>query len=73
MKKFSPSTKIKELPSIWKIRQSRMILLVVVQTLAAYHLSLDYKWAQLFTDETIRQQISFQNLVISVEEDQLFK
>ena len=52
VKKFLPSTKIKELPSIWTIRLARTVLLVFVQTLAAYRLSLADKWEQLFTDET---------------------
>ena len=73
VKKFSPSTKIKELPIICKIRQARTVLLGVYQTLAACCLSLADKWEQLFTDDTSRQQIFFQNLVISVEEDGLFK
>ena len=73
VKKFSPPTKIKELPSIWTIRLASTVLLVVVQTLAAYRLSLADKWEQLFTDETSRRQISLQNLVISLEEDELFK
>ena len=54
VKKFLPSTKIKELPSIWKIRLARTVILVVVQTLAAHNPSLADKWAQLFTDETSR-------------------
>ena len=64
VKKFSPLKNIKELPSIWKIRRARTVLLVVVQTLAAYRLSLADKLAQLFTDETICRQISFQIIVI---------
>jgi len=31
------------------------------------------KWDQLFTDATSRRQVSFQNLVISIEEDDLFR
>ena len=50
VKNFSPPTKIKELPSIWTIRRARMVLLVVINTLEAYRLSLDDKWAQLSTD-----------------------
>ena len=52
VKNFSPSTKIKELPSIWKISRARTVLLVVVLKLAAYCLSLANKWAQLFIDDT---------------------
>ena len=38
VKKFLTSTKIKELPSICTIRQARTVILVVVQTLAAYRI-----------------------------------
>ena len=73
VKKVWPSIKMKELQSICTIRQASTVLLVVVHTLASYGLSLADKWAQLCTYETSRRQISFQNLVISVEEDELFK
>ena len=36
VKAFSPTTIIKELPSIWTTRRTCTILLIVVQTLAAY-------------------------------------
>ena len=52
VKAFSPMTIIKELPSIWTIRRTRTILLIVVQTLAAYCLGRSDKWQQLFTDGT---------------------
>ena len=73
VKKFSPSTKVTELPSIWTIRRARTVLLVVCQTLAAYRLGKAGKWEQLFTDATSRRQVTFQNLIISVEEDELFR
>ena len=40
VKTFLPSTKIKELPSIWKICRASTVLLVVVQKLEAYRQSL---------------------------------
>lgn len=70
---FSPSTKISELPSIWTIRRARTVLLVIVQTLASYRIAKANKWEQLFTDGTSRRQVSFQDLIISIEEDELFK
>jgi hypothetical protein len=72
IKTFSPSTEIQELPSIWTIRRARTVLLVIVQTLAAYRIAKADKWEQFFTDGTSRRQISFQNLIISIEEDELF-
>ena len=53
--------------------RARTVLLVVVQTLAAYRLGKADKFGQLFQDATSRQQISFQNLAISIEEDKLYK
>lgn len=73
VKKFSPTTKIKELPSIWTIRRARTVLLVIVQTLASYRLGKAGKWGQVNHDATARRQISFENLVISIEEDELFQ
>ena len=73
VKTFSPTTDIVDLPSIWTIRRARTVLLIICQTLAAYRLSKADKWEQLFTDATSRRQVSFQNLVISIEEDDLFR
>jgi len=46
---------------------------VIVQALAAYRIAKADKWEQLFSDETMRWQVSFQNLIISVEEDEIYK
>ena len=73
VRRFSPQCVIRELPSIWTIRRARSVLLVIVQTLAAYRLGRANKWGQVFTDGSARRQESFQNLVISIEEDELFK
>jgi hypothetical protein len=73
IKIFSPTTEIRELPSIWTIRRARTVLLVVVQTLATYRIAKANKWEQLFTDGTSRRQVAFQNLIVSIEEDDLFK
>ena len=73
IKTFSPTTTISELPSIWTIRRARTVLLVVVQTLATYRIAKADKWEQLFTDGTSRRQVAFQDLIISIEEDELFK
>ena len=70
---FLPLTKIKELPSICTILRERTVLLVVVQTLEAYRQSLADTQEQMFIDETSHREIYFQNLVIIVEEDELFK
>ena len=70
---FSPTTNIKELPSISTICCARTAVLIIIQILAAYHPGKAKKWGQLFTDAIATRQISFQNQVISVEEDDLFK
>ena len=49
------------------------MLLVIVKTLSVYRLGLAGKWGQLNNDATARRQMSFENLVISVEEDELFQ
>jgi hypothetical protein len=73
VKTFSPSTVINNPIHLATILRARTVLLVVVQTLASYRLGKANKWGQLFHDATSRRQVSFQNLVISIEEDQLFK
>ena len=70
---FSPECQVLELPSVWTIRRARSMLLVIVQTLSAYRLGVAKKWGQLLTDGTSRRQQTFQNLLISVEEDELFR
>ena len=73
IKIFSLTTQICDLPSIWTIRRAQTVLLVIVQTLATYRSAKADKWEQLFTDGTSRRQVAFQNLVVSIEEDDLFK
>ena len=71
--KFSPTTKIRELPSIWKIRQAPLVLLVIFQTMDAYRLSKANQWEPLFADATSQRQVIFQNFVISIEEGNIYK
>ena len=71
--KFSPTTVIDGLPSLWTNRRGRSVLLVTVQTLSAYRLAKADKWGQLFTDGTSRRQEHRKDLLISIEEDDLFK
>jgi len=66
---FSPTTVIKELPSIWTIRRGRTVLVVVVETLATYRLAKAKRWGQMFTDGSGRRQIALQDLALSIEED----
>ena len=72
IKRYSPKVGINPI-SLPTILRARTVLLVVVQTLAAYRLGKADKFGQLFQDATSRQQISFQNLAISIEEDDLYK
>jgi len=72
IKRYSPKVGIQPI-SLTTILRARTVLLVVVQTLAAYRLGKADKFGQLFQDATSRQQISFQNLAISIEEDELYK
>jgi hypothetical protein len=69
IQRFSPRTKIKEQPSLWTVRRGRTVLLVVVETLAAYRIARAKRWGQMHTDGTGRRQIAFQDLALSIEED----
>lgn len=62
IKKLCPSINIREVPSIWTIRRARTVLLVIVQTLAAYRIAKADKWEQMFTDGTARRQVSFHRI-----------
>jgi hypothetical protein len=48
------------------------VLLVIVQTLATYWIAKADKWEQLFTDGTSRRQVAFQDVILIIEEDELF-
>ena len=72
IKKLSPSIVIHELPSIWTIQRAQTVLLAIVQTLATYHIAKAGKWEQMFTDGTSHKQVTFQDLIITVEEDEFF-
>ena len=63
---FAPRTVVSELQSICTIQRTRIILLIVVQSLAAYRLARCEKCQQLFTDGTNRRQTSIQNLAIRI-------
>ena len=48
-------------------------MLTVVQIDATYQIAKADEWEQMFTDGTSRQQVAFQDLIISIKEDELFK
>ena len=73
VREYATGVKFEHPIPITTIRRARTVLLVVVQTLASYRLAKANKWGQLFHDATSRRQLSFQNLVISIEEDELFR
>jgi hypothetical protein len=66
---FSPTTIIREQPSIWTIRRGRSVLLVIVETLAVYRLAKAKRWGQMFTDGSGRRQVAMQDLALSIEND----
>ena len=59
---------IKELPSIWFIRQCRTVLLTTCQVLDAYRLSKSDKWVTFQTDVIVRRQIEIINLIIKIDQ-----
>ena len=58
-----------ELPSVNFVRECRVVLQNLNETLSAFRLGTDESWHQAFTDGTTRRQIAFQNLVIALMED----
>ena len=58
-----------ELPTVGFVRNCRVVLQSINETLAAFRLGNAKTWHQLFTDGTSRRQIAMQNLVIGLMED----
>ena len=58
-----------ELPSVTFVRQCRVVLQNLNETLSAFRLDNADSWHQVFTDGTTRRQIVFQNIVIALMED----
>ena len=58
-----------ELPSVNFVRECRVVLQNLNETLSAFRLGNATSWHQAFTDGTTRRQIAFQNLVIALLED----
>ena len=58
-----------ELPCINFVRQCRVVLQNLNDTLSAFQLGNADSWHQVFTDGTTRRQIVFQNIVIALMED----
>ena len=72
-KQLAPNTESRHPISLSTVCRAWAVLLVLVQTLAAHRLGKANKWGQIFHDATSRRQISFENLAISIEEDELFR
>ena len=68
-----PTSDITELPGLSFIRECRVAINIIGETLTAYRLANATKWEQAFTDGTSRRQISLQNLVIALLDDETMK
>ena len=64
-----PDIVINNLPSEMYIRQYRTVIRIIGETLTAYRGARASMWQHLFTDGTSRRQIAFQNLIISITEN----
>lgn len=58
-----------ELPSVNYVRECRVVVEVMCETMAAIKLAESSEWGQLFTDGTSRRQISFTALIVGVLSD----
>ena len=59
----------KSLPSVNFIRECRVVVQIIGETLAAIKLARAKTWGQLFTDGTSRRQISLQNVIVGLMDD----
>ena len=55
-----------QVPSLSYVRQCRMIMQVMAETIAAIKLGREEEWVQLSTDVTTRRHIPFQCLIVSL-------
>ena len=65
--------KTAKVPLVNFVRECRVVVQIIGETIATIKLANTEKWGQLFTDGTTRRQIAFQNLVVGLmdEEGQL--
>ena len=59
------------LPSLSFIRECHVVVQTIAELMAAFRLGNAEAWLQAFTDGTSRRQIAFQNLIISILENDL--
>ena len=59
-------TKPKEVPSVNFVRECRVVVQVLGETITAVKLASAEKWDQLWADATSRRQTSFQALIIGI-------
>ena len=66
-------TKPKEVPSVNFVRECRVVVQVLGETITAVKLASAEKWDQLWADATSRRQTSFQALIIGImgEDDKI--
>ena len=74
VQKISTYILIKELPSIWLIRQCQTVLLITCHIISAYRLSKSEKWGTLQTDGTGCWQTAIISFIITIyqENDYIF-
>ena len=62
--------KTAKVPSVNFVRECRVVVQIIGETIAAIKLANTEKWGQLFTDGTTRRQIAFQNLVVGLMDEE---
>jgi hypothetical protein len=60
----------KELPSVNYVRQCRVLIQIIAETITAMKLAAHPNWAQIFFDATTRRQLSFSAVIISLMGDE---
>ena len=60
-------------PSVCFVRKCRVVVQNLNEMLAAFRLSKEERWHQLFTDGTTRRQVAFQNMVIGISNGDKFE
>jgi hypothetical protein len=58
--------KPEQLPSVNFLRECRVVIEVIGETMAAIKLAWEAEWGQLWTDATTRRQIPFTALIVGI-------
>ena len=70
---FHPTVEVKSLPSLSYIHKGRTILKIIAESCSVLQLAKANKWKQLCTDAVGMGDVKFQDIILFIVEDDVFK